>query len=184
MNEKTTDPRDALMRALSIAEHFVAATPVVPSSLDLSGGSVRGYMHEQPEAVTEVAGAFGLALSLRTDHGGVGRPYVQATGIVHDVEVSVWALGHTDEQERYAACVPVDEEPAPLVSDDTIRQAENLMALNIADREAREAEAGAADLDEESAPGVAALPAAWSGAVGAGRLRVGLLLETRPSGSA
>jgi hypothetical protein len=114
LNENSTDRRDKLMAALSAAEHFVATTPVIPNSVDVSDDlSISVYMHERPEDVAAAADAAELALSLRTDHGGAGRPYVQGKGSVQGVSVRVWALGDADEQERYAACVPVSGEAAP-----------------------------------------------------------------------
>lgn len=117
MDEKTTDLRDRLMAALSVAEQLSATSPIQHyDSVTAQAGAVRVMLHQRPEDVAAWAGLHGLSLTLVTNYNDDQRPYVEADGVVAGVSVSVWALGDVGEQERYAVCVPVSEESAPGVA--------------------------------------------------------------------
>lgn len=114
MNENSTDPRDAAMRALSVAEQLVAVGPLQEWDLiRIQHGEVSVLLHERPEDVAAQSSSHGLALTLDTNHNNEQRPYIAASGVVDGVRVCLWTLGEADEQERYTACVPVSDIVAP-----------------------------------------------------------------------
>lgn len=133
--EQDTRQRDGFMAALAAAEQFISTSPVLPSSMDIRcypwdcTPEISPYFHGRAEAVREFAAFFGAEVSERIHDDG--RVNTEAVGRVNGVAFRAWSLTEA----------PV--EPKPLViSDDTIRQADALLQLNVADREA--AEGGAA----------------------------------------
>jgi hypothetical protein len=109
----TDDARAATVRALAVAERLIADAPIQKMDMiAVQYGGLRIMLHHRPEGVAEWACLHGLSLVLTTDYNDDQRPYIEASGRVSDVPVSVWALGAADEQERYAACVPVAERSA------------------------------------------------------------------------
>jgi hypothetical protein len=115
LNENSTDdPRAAIMRAMAVANQLTAVGPI--QSLDAvttQRGAVRVMLHRRPEDVAQWARLYGLPLALETNYNDGLRPYIEASGLVVGVPVSVWALGGADEQERYAACMPASDAAAP-----------------------------------------------------------------------
>jgi hypothetical protein len=131
--QQDTAQRDGFMAALAAAEQFISASPVLPSSMDIRCYSwdptpeAAPYFHDRPDAVRVFAEYFGGTVTERLNYPDRADSDVmtEARGEVNGVAFRAWALA--------AAQV----EPTPLViSDDTIRQADALLELNIADREA------------------------------------------------
>lgn len=92
-----TARRDAFMGALSLAEHIMSETPVIPTSFDvivpnwLCGETeIRFYFHRDPAAVRQLAEERFMAVS--TEGRKSGDVYTEARGRVGDVAVIAWAL--------------------------------------------------------------------------------------------
>jgi hypothetical protein len=94
------------MRALSVAEEVAAMVPLATADdVQVSCSGVDLMLHRRPEGVAQVGAA--RSWSATVDSSG-GRPRIAVSGLVRGVAVRVWALGGTDETERYeAAAAPV-----------------------------------------------------------------------------
>lgn len=106
--KKTTDPRDGLMAALSVAEQLAASAPVAPVGIYVNPGELDIHFNRAPEAVVAFAEQHSLSVSMRREHSGTPRPYLSADGRVEGLRVHVWSLGDAgDEAEYEAALTPV-----------------------------------------------------------------------------
>jgi hypothetical protein len=92
-----TARRESFMGALSLAEHIMSETPVIPTSFDvivsnwLCGETeIRFYFHRDPAALRQFAEERFMAVS--TEDRKASGVYTEARGRVGDVTVIAWAL--------------------------------------------------------------------------------------------
>ncbi|MFD7978849.1 hypothetical protein [Streptomyces sp. NPDC059071] len=93
----TADPRDALMRALAVAETVVAQLADRPSSVgvsyDYSGAyGVEVYFHREPEQVARFAARYGVEVVEDAEYNGGSSTYTSADVLVDGVKVRGWSL--------------------------------------------------------------------------------------------
>lgn len=93
----TAEPRDALMRALAVAETVVAGLPVRPTEVTIQeapGSAYRVvlYFHHEPSAVRRFGAHFDTVVSTEAQRTDVSARYTSAECTVDGVRVRAWAL--------------------------------------------------------------------------------------------
>jgi hypothetical protein len=92
-----TARRFGYIAALSAAEHVVATSPVVPTSVEIycspwtDGPSLRVYFHDAPDEVRAFSEAFDGTVSEEERSEGT-QFYTQAVGAVGGIPFEAWAL--------------------------------------------------------------------------------------------
>jgi hypothetical protein len=91
-----TAQRDGHMTALSVAEHIMSTSPVIPTALetrctpwDVKRLELVLHFYEVPDDVRLFAETFKLTFS--KDTRGDGKPVVRADGVVSGVQVRAWS---------------------------------------------------------------------------------------------
>lgn len=99
--------RDGHMTALSVAEHIMSTSPVIPAELEThckpwSVGRLELVLHffDAPDDVRTFAEHFWLALSDTVCADGI--PEVSATGVISGVQVRAWCRVHPTPDESAA----------------------------------------------------------------------------------
>lgn len=125
MNEQSIPPtsqREHMRLALEVAERLRTDYYLAPPrSLTLQGPpfdegpySLELCFHQNPERLAEWAGALGLPVTFTARYGPREKPYVEARGEVHGVQIRMWTLGDLAEHDRYRACASESSEVAGL----------------------------------------------------------------------
>ncbi|MCX5229727.1 hypothetical protein [Streptomyces sp. NBC_00233] len=90
-------PRDAMMRALAVAETVVAQLADRPATISIADNysakyGIELYFHRRPDRVAVFAAHFAVELSAATHVTDEAKTYTSATVVVDGVEVRAWAL--------------------------------------------------------------------------------------------
>jgi hypothetical protein len=112
LTTNSTGPRDALMRALSVAEEIAASMPSTRPGDDMNvgGGHISVMLHRRPDDVARMAMARSWPVKVAKPFDGKQR--VWADGVVRGVAVRVWALGAPADMARYRDVVAPEGLPA------------------------------------------------------------------------
>ena len=91
------DPRDALMRAFSVAESVASRLADRPTSITLTDGfngaySIEIYFHDEPEQVARFAAQHGVETQAGPHYGDDSSTYTSADAMIDGVKVRGWAL--------------------------------------------------------------------------------------------
>ncbi|MFB6626453.1 hypothetical protein ACFCWD_28795 [Streptomyces sp. NPDC056374] len=92
-----SSPRDAMMRALAVAETVVSQLADRPSTISINdnysaGYGIELYFHRCPDQVATFATHFGVELSAAAHVTDEVRTYTSANVVVDGVPVRAWAL--------------------------------------------------------------------------------------------
>jgi hypothetical protein len=101
LNQNSNGPRDAMMRALSVAEEIAASVPTMRAGDDMSvtGDRVSVMLHRRPDDVARLAADRSWPVKVAKPFDGKQR--VWTDGVVQGVAVQVWALGAPVDMARY-----------------------------------------------------------------------------------